>query len=233
GVVNNASFAPAPAPLAPGSIAAVFGSNLNDGSIITSSTIGPDGKLVTTLGGSSATVNSIPAPIFYSTPGQIGIQIPFELANLSFGTLRVTVAGETSEPVNIPISNFAPGIFTVNQQGTGLAAALHEDGVTPVTGGNPAHLNEVIVFFGTGLGVASPPLATGERSGGNPTSTPATATVGGVAAIVEFSGTAPGFVGLNQINVRIPAGIATGPAVPVVFNIGGQAANPVTIPVAP
>jgi len=79
GVVNNASFVPSPAPVAPGSIAAVFGSNLNDGPTVLFSSFGPDGKLVTSLGGASVTINNVPAPIFYSTPGQLGIQIPFEL----------------------------------------------------------------------------------------------------------------------------------------------------------
>lgn len=233
GVVNNASFAPSPAPMAPGSIAAVFGTNLNDGSSVLSSAIGSDGKLVTTLGGASVTVNGIAAPMFYSTPSQLGIQIPFEIANSSIGTIVVTVAGQTSAPQYISISNFAPGIFTTNQQGNGLAATLHQDGVTPITLVNPPHLNEVIVFFGTGLGLTSPSLATGELSAGNLTSTPVTATVGGVLATVEFSGTAPGFVGLNQINVRIPASITTGSAVEIVFSIGGQQSNVVTIPVSP
>lgn len=74
--MNSASFAPNPAPVAPGSIAAIFGSGLNDGSQVLSSSFGPDGKLITTLGGASVTVGGIPAPLFYSTSGQLGVQIP-------------------------------------------------------------------------------------------------------------------------------------------------------------
>ena len=232
GIVNNASFAQGS--VAPGSIAAIFGSNLTNGASLLSSSIGPDGKLVNVLGGTSATVNDTFAPMFYATPGQIGVQIPFEVAGLSSVFVRVFVDGQASLPVLVPIASFAPGLFTTNQEGTGAAAALHQDGVAPVTSDNPARLNEVIVFFATGLGVTSPALATGAPSGGNTTTvTAATATVGGIPATVTFSGTAPGFVGLNQVNIRIPAGVAPGGAVPVVLNIGGQQSGTVFLPVAP
>ena len=233
GVVNNASFAPSPAPVAPGSIAAVFGSNLNDGSTVLFSEFAGDGSLVRTLGGSSVTLNGVPAPLFYSTPGQLGIQIPFELAGQTSATIVVTVGGLSSAPRTVLLDAFAPGIFTANQQGNGIAAVLHQDGITPVTAENPARRNEVLVFFGTGLGTLSPALETGARSVGNLTATAATATVDGVAATVEFSGTAPGFVGLNQVNVRIPGNTRTAASIPVVLRIGGKQSNTVSIPVAP
>ena len=163
GVVNNGSFAPSPAPVAPGSIAAVFGTNLNDGTFVLGSSFESNGRLSTTLGGASATINNIPVPLFYSTPGQLGIQIPFETTGSS-ATIRVTVAGQTSVPRTVSIDTVAPGIFTTTADGKGTAAALHQDGVTPVTAQNPAHPNEVVILFVTGLGALSPPLATGEPS---------------------------------------------------------------------
>lgn len=233
GVVNNASYAPSPAPVAPGSIAAVFGSNMNSGSTVLSSSFGTDGKLVTSLGGTRVTINGIAAPMFYSTSGQLGVQIPIELAGQTSASIQVTVGNLTSQPINLPLDSAAPGIFTVNQSGTGIAAVLHQDGVTPVTTANPARRNEVVVFYGTGLGAVTPALTTGERSTGNRTVTAATVTIDGAAATVEFSGTAPGFVGLNQINVRIPANARQSSTIPVVLTIGGKQSNSVTIPVAP
>jgi len=79
GVVNNASFAAGTNPVAPGSIAAVFGTNLNDGSSVLFSSFGTDGKLVTTLGGAQVKINGVAVPLFYSTPAQLGIQIPTDL----------------------------------------------------------------------------------------------------------------------------------------------------------
>jgi uncharacterized protein (TIGR03437 family) len=233
GVVNNASYALSPAPLAPGSIAAIFGTNLNDGSTRSTSELGQDGKLVTTLAGASVTVNGIPAPLFYSTPFQLGIQIPVELAGVFSATVVVTTEEGTSAPQTISLDEFTPGIFAVGQQGFGRAAALHEDGVSPITGPNPARLGELVTFFATGLGGTVPPLDTGEPSEGNQALINATVFFDGIPALAEFTGTAPGFVGLNQINVRIPVSSTSGPDVPIVLSAGGKFSNEVTLPIAP
>jgi uncharacterized protein (TIGR03437 family) len=231
GVVNNGSFAPNPAPLAPGSIAAVFGNNLNNGTFVLGSSFGTNGRLVTTLGGSSATVNNIPAPMFYATPGQLGIQIPYELTG-GTATIRVTVAGQTSVPRTFNVDTVAPGIFTTTNDGKGTAALLHQDGVTPVTAGNPAKPNEVVISFLTGLGALSPALQTGEPAALNRAGNPVI-TVDGSAAEILFAGGGPGFVGLNQINFRIPPNTRTGAAIPVVLTASGKQSNAVTIPVGP
>ncbi len=232
GVVNNASFAPSPAPLAPGSIAAVFGTGLNDGSMVLFSSFDKEGKLATTLGGASVTVNGVPAPMFYSTPGQLGFQVPFELATASSATLKVTVAGQTSAAITVQVGGLAPGLFSTNQEGTGAAAALHTDGVTPVTAQKPAKPNEVIVLFGTGLGLLTPALPTGEAAKNNSTAVVPTITVDGKNADVQFAGAAPGFVGLNQVNLKIPSGTRSAPDIPVALSIGGKASNTVTIAVS-
>jgi len=232
GVVNNASFALSPAPVAPGSIAALFGTNLNDGSKVLFSSFGKDGKLVTTLGGASVTVDGIAAPLFYSTPGQLGIQIPFELDTNSAAKIQVTVAGVKSTTITIPVDGLAPGLFTITQDGKGEAAALHSDGKTSVTAAKPAKPGEIITLFGTGLGLVSPSLATGEPSTGNQTTVHPTVTVDGNSAVVKFSGAAPGFVGLNQVNVQVPAGTRTASDIPVVLAVGDKTSNTVTIAVS-
>jgi uncharacterized protein (TIGR03437 family) len=232
GVVNNASFAPSPAPVAPGSMAAVFGTSLNDGSMVLFSSFDKNGKLLTTLGGASVTVNGVPAPMFYSTPGQLGFQIPFELGTAGSATLKVTVGGQTSTAITVPVDGLAPGLFSTGQNGKGSAAALHSDGVTPVTPEKPAKPNEVIVLFGTGLGLLSPALPTGEAAKNNSTQVIPTITIDGKTADVQFSGAAPGFVGLNQVNVKIPAGTRTAPDIPVALTIGDKQSNAVTIAVS-
>jgi uncharacterized protein (TIGR03437 family) len=232
GVVNNASFAPSPAPVAPGSIAAVFGTSLNDGSSVLFSSFDKDGKLATTLGGASVSINGVSAPMFYSTPGQLGFQVPFELATSSSATLKVTVAGQTSADITLAVDGLAPGLFSINQEGNGAAAALHADGVTPVTAEKPAKPNEVIVLFGTGLGLLSPALPTGEAAKNNSTAVVPTITVDRKTADLQFSGAAPGFVGLNQVNVKIPAGTRSAPDIPIVLTIGEKQSNTVTIAVA-
>ena len=233
GVVNNASYAPSSSGVAPGSIAAVFGTSLNDGASVLSSALGADGNLVTSLGDAMVTIDGIVAPMFYSTPGQLGIQIPFELAGQSTAALRVTVGDQTSAPETIFLGSVAAGIFTANQQGTGLAVALHQDGATVITPQNPAHPGEVIALFATGLGPFAPPLETGTPATGNQTVMQPTASIDGLPATVEFSGAAPGYVGLYQINIRIPEGARIPTDIPVVLTIDGNRSNTVTTPVVP
>lgn len=227
GVVNNASYAPA---LAPGSIAAIFGQRLNEGSSVLSSFFGADGRLATALGGARVSVNNIAAPLFYSTPTQLGIQIPAELAGQTTATLQITVAGQPSAPVTISLTTTAPGIFTTTQDGRGAGAITHANGAQ-VTPQNPARPGDVVIIYATGLGTLNPPLATGAPAAGNTTLSLATVTFDGVAGAVEYSGAAPGFVGLNQINARIPASTRASNTVPVLVRIGGRDSNTVTIAV--
>lgn len=233
GIVNNASFAPSPSPVAPGAIAAIFGTGLDNGSQVLSSAFGANGKLVTTLGGASVTVGGIPAPMFYATPGQLGIQIPIELAGQTTADVQVTVGGLTSQARGVALQSLAPGLFTASQDGKGAAICLHSDGKTPVTAANPAHPSEQVVFYGTGLGAVNPPLTTGQPGAGNKTVVFPTMTIDGFSAEVVFSGAPSGFAGLYQLNVVIPELARTGSADAVLLSIGGVAASPVTLPVGP
>jgi uncharacterized protein (TIGR03437 family) len=239
GVVNNASFALHPAPMAPGSIAAIFGNDLNDGSEVANSGFGPDGKLLTLLGGASAKVNGVAAPVFYSFSGQLGVQIPFEMDGATTASIEVTTRGQTSPPRTIFIDSFAPGIFATNQQGTEQGAILIANsdilaapaGSIPGRTTRPAQRNENITIFATGLGMVNG-LETGAPSQGETTVTAAEVLIDNIPAQVLFSGTAPGFVGLNQINVTVPASTTIGNSVPVVVRIGGKQSNTVTIAVS-
>jgi uncharacterized protein (TIGR03437 family) len=58
-----------------------------------------------------------------------------------------------------------------------------------------------------------------------------TVTIGGVPALVTFSGLAPGFAGLYQVNAQVPSGTASGSSISVVIGIGGVQSNTVTIAV--
>ena len=55
--------------------------------------------------------------------------------------------------------------------------------------------------------------------------------IGGTNAEVSFSGLAPNFVGLYQVNVQIPPDAPTGDAVPLTLSVGGISSNSVTIAV--
>jgi uncharacterized protein (TIGR03437 family) len=239
GVVNNASFAAGSNPVAPGSIAAVFGTNMNDGSSVLFSSFGADGNLVTTLAGAQVTINGNPVPIFYATPAQLGIQIPTNLTGSS-ATIEVTIAGLTSAAQTLSVAPVAPGLFSTDQSGRGQGAVLIANtntlvaptGSIPGRESRPAKPGEFITIFCTGLGAVTPSLANGEPGKNNTTVDKPSVTIDGAPATLEFSGIAPGFVGLDQVNVQVPAGTRTANDIPVVLTIGGKQSNTVTIAVS-
>ena len=242
GTVNNASFAPGSTPLAPGTIAAIFGMSLDDGSMDAFSSIGADGKLITSLGGASVTFSGVsnPVPIFSAFPQQLNVEIPQELAGDTSATVQVTVNGKTSAPQFVPLGSFSPGIFTVPPGGSGQGAiqiansnpptfAAPQSSV-PGSAARAANIGEYITIFCTGLGSVTNPPATGAPASGTSTTVAMPqVTIGGVPAMVSFSGLAPGFVGLYQVNAQVPPGVTGGAAIPLLLSIGGVEANTVTV----
>ncbi|MBI2818882.1 MAG: CHRD domain-containing protein [Acidobacteria bacterium] len=227
-VVNIASYAAGTNPLAPGSIAAIFGKYLNAGPAAFFTSFGPDGKLITSLGGTQVTVNGIAAPIFYSTFTQVGIQIPSELSGETSASVQVTVGGKTSVSRTIALDAAVPGIFTLNQAGTGPATMLHQNGVSLVTAANPAQPNEVETLFGTGFGATSPALATGAPAVGNEVLNAPTATIDGLTVTPESAGRVPGFIGLDQLRVKIPVNVRSGSGLSLFITSGSRQSNTVT-----
>ena len=101
---------------------------------------------------------------------------------------------------------------------------------------NPVRRGSFIQIYATGAGETDPPLLPGEPApaNGNPlslTRVQPTVTIGGVEARVLFSGMAPGWVGLWQINAEVPLNVTPGPAVSLVVTAGGVSSNTVTIAV--
>jgi uncharacterized protein (TIGR03437 family) len=125
-----------------------------------------------------------------------------------------------------------PGVFTVN--GGGQAIVLNQDD-SRNTASNPARRGDFITVFATGQGLVNPPLATGQPAAVSPLSDVANVTVtmgGRQASDIFFSGMTPGFVGLLQINVRVPREVTPGASVPLLISIQGAQCQPgVTIAV--
>lgn len=144
-----------------------------------------------------------------------------EVRSLSSSVVRQTIT----------IATAAPGIFTTNQQGTGAGAILHAGDFRTVSESAPARPGEFISIFCTGLGPLTSPVADGNAAPYPPPETILTpeVRVGGIVANVSFSGLAPGFVGLYQVNIQVPLAAPTGNAVPLVLTSGGVSSNIVTI----
>ena len=230
GVINAASSAPG-APLAPGSIASVYGSFLLSAPVQPSQV-----PLPTNLDGLSLAFGTVDAPLFYASSGQVNLQIPWELAGQTQASLTAALAGQTSPPQTVTLAPFAPGIFSINGQGTGQGAIL-DSFYNLVTPSNPAGTGvTAILIYCTGLGAVANPPPTGAAAPLSPlsqTTTTPTVTIGGAPAQVLWSGLAPGTVGGYQVNALVPADAATGNAVPVFLSIGGAVSNTVQIAVQP
>jgi uncharacterized protein (TIGR03437 family) len=236
GTVNAASFQPGMA-LVPGSIAAVFGTSLGSGTTNNSGL-----PLPTTLGGSSVLFNgTTPAPLFFTSSGQINMQVPWEVEGPERTWATFTTSAGTSAPSTVTLAAFAPGVFTINAAGQG-AIQISSSGafaapVGSVPGANaaPVAKGDYLTIYCTGLGDVTNQPATGAPAPGGPnlaaTLTTPVVTIGGANATVSFSGLAPGFVGLYQVNVQVPAGAPSGNTVTLQLSIGGINASPVTIAV--
>lgn len=229
GAVNAASYA-AGAPLAPGSIVAVFGSFL-----LGEPSQSSDLPLPTDLSGLSVQFGGVAAPLFYASSGQVNVQVPWEMATQTTGPVSASLNGQAGAAQTVQFAPFSPGIFTVNDRGTGQGAIL--DGISNrmVDGSNPAVPGATILeIFCTGLGGVTIQQSTGIPAPVSPlpetTTTPAV-TVGGLPAKVLFSGLAPGYVGEYQVNALMPAAVFAGVAVPVGISIGGTSSNTATIAV--
>ncbi len=241
GIVNAASFAPNEA-LAPGSIVSVFGRNLAEGL-----NLATELPLSKRLGGATLVVGGIEQPLFFSSEGQINAQLPFDLTPNSRPQVVVrTQRGGGAEVIGVPepitIAVARPGIFALNAAGTGQGAVLLANsdviaapvGSIPGRAARPANRGEFLSIFCTGLGAVTNPPASGAAAAGDPLSETMAApsvTIDGVPATVIFSGLAPGFVGLYQVNVQIPSGVEPGPEVPLVLFQNGVPSNTVTVAV--
>lgn len=254
-VLNGASFATG-ARVAPGSLVAVFGSDL-----ATEDRLGMYPTIL--LPGSGViTINGVSAPLFdvVTTAGQINLLVPYEAPTTGSVPVVVTNPLGTSTAFQLGMAPAAPGIFRIpdpSRTGRANAAALFANTawrvgpssmaaaygwaqdckanrVAPgVLCGEPAAAGDSIQIYVTGLGRATAngnPVGNTLRTGdvapaaGDPlyrtVETPRV-TIGGVEAQVIFSGIAPGFAGLYQINVTVPPGVAPGDDVPVAVTIGG------------
>lgn len=227
GTVNDASYV---APVAPGSVAAVFGTNL----AASPSNSGESTPLPLSLGQSSVVIGGLAAPLYFASTGQINVQIPWELGGQTTVAIGATVAGAVSNSQTVSIAAFAPGIFSMDSTGTGQGAVLIAPGAQLAGPGTPVSRGSYISIFCTGLGAVTNQPATGAAALGSPLSwsvTTPTVSIGGVTSTVIFSGLAPGFVGLYQVNALVPSSISPGNTVPVFLSVGGATSNTVTIAV--
>ncbi|HKX32827.1 MAG TPA: hypothetical protein VJ302_34415 [Blastocatellia bacterium] len=165
---------------------------------------------------------------------QINYQLRWEAADSA--SIEVFYKGTQISSERVMVSSAAPGLFTINATGTGQVVAQNysvvPEGFSPNSNSNPVPQGGILVLYGTGTGgiidqetrrPATPEL--GEAVPATPlyvTPTLPSVTIGGKQARVLFSGLAPGYAGLWQINIQLDPETPVGEAVPIVINYGGQ-----------
>jgi uncharacterized protein (TIGR03437 family) len=181
-------------------------------------------------------VNNIPVPLLFLSPGQINAQLPFEVTGSA--TLTIHALGGVSEAFPFDTATAAPALFQSSfggQANPPLPIILRAFNQEPVTVSNPARRGDVLVLFGNGLGLVSPGLASGAAA---PLDTlfssvaKPVVTIGGRPAEVLFAGLAPGFVGLNQLNIVVPPDAPLDFGVTLQISSGGQTTEAVLARVA-
>jgi uncharacterized protein (TIGR03437 family) len=197
--VFSAAAANYPLELAPRMIVAVYGTQM------TSATV--------TAGGS-------PLTLFYTSTTQINALLPDNASGLTAITVQNSAGQNT---VNVYVGTAAPAIFTQDSSGSGPASALKASDQSLVTAANPLQPGDAVELYATGLGLTT------SSNGFDEAVQQPRVTVGGVACPATFAGAAPGYVGLDQINCTIPAGLASGSSVPVVITSGNRTSNTATL----
>ncbi len=195
-VLNGASYTEA---FAPGSWMALFGSSLAPAPAM-ASTI----PLPKTLGGVSVTVDGKPAALSYVSATQVNALIPFEIETEGFLRVPVVVTSPAGASKEFPIyvNRNAPALFTQNSAGTGRAL-IFDGAFRPV---DQPKQGDVVILYATGLGKTDPPASS--DSAAPPTShvvDDIEIFMGDQQAELLYAGLAPGFVGVYQLNVRVPS----------------------------
>jgi minor extracellular serine protease Vpr len=233
GVVNAASFERG-APVAPGSYIAIFGVGLSDTTMVFSTPYLPLSlaKVSVSFDAPSRGL-SLPGRIYFVSPRQINVQVPWELQGLNSVLLKVSIGWISSALYTLPLADYSPAFFE-RQDATGrrVIAALDEQ-YRVVDSTNPAQRGRVVQLFANGLGPVDPTPPTGEPTPAQPyhvTRVQPEVTIGGRRAQVQFSGLAPYIVGLYQLNVVVPADAPTG-LQEVKITIGGVTSKAALLPI--
>jgi len=215
--------------LAPGSYITIFGNALADATQVYSTPSLPVSLSFDSVSFDAGSI-SLPGHFHFVSPGQINVQIPWEFQGQKSAQMTVWSSYLGSATYTVPLASYSPGFFA----NSGNAAVIDQTSASIVTASNPAKRGDILQLYVNGLGPVSNTPASGDPAAGGPqlSQTPQlpTVTLGGTNLPVSFAGLAPGFIGLYQVNVTIPANAPTGNQ-PLVITIGGVSSPSANLPV--
>jgi uncharacterized protein (TIGR03437 family) len=208
------------APVAPGSLITVNGTNLSPINLATNEV-----PLPTALGDSCLTVNGVPLPMLFVSSNQINAQLPFNVDGSATMVLRTP--GGISDNYLFSILPAAPSVFRSGTAGpdTGIATVVRAENNELVTPTNPIHPGDTITIFATGLGRTTPNVDAGVPAPTSPQSSALiqpVVSLGGSQLFLSFAGLAPGQIGVYQINATVPGKVPEGMPIPLTIKQGGS-----------
>jgi len=226
-IVSAASYRPG---VAPNSLASIFGSRLANSTA--HAQLGANGQLPTVLAGASVQINGETASMLYVSPSQINFLVP---ADTVLGTAQLALQptpGATPILSTMQVGIVAPGLFSEDASGTGPGAILNAATFT-----GPPFLVETLQNSGTDKRTRLAVFATGLRYAGNLSQDPNQTNVAiqvqardssGNSYDVEYAGSAPGYFGLDQINLVLPAQADGAGVISLAIAAGDVLSNTVT-----
>lgn len=227
GAVVNAASGEA-AVVSPGGYISLYGVELGEGAVAAQSI-----PLPVSIGSTQVILSGRALPLSFAGPGQVNALVPYDLSVNTQHQVSVRRGSTSSSLEAVTVAPAQPAIYTLNQ--TGRGAGVIVDGLTNavITPQRPARRGDVLVIYANGLGAVSPPVALGAAAPlAGPLSrvvAPVSVRIGGVDTRVDFAGLAPGFPGLYQLNVVVPAAAPAGDEVPVTIETNGQTSPAVTL----
>ncbi|MFN0102831.1 MAG: hypothetical protein ACKV2U_12160 [Bryobacteraceae bacterium] len=216
---------------APGAFITIYGENLG-----LEPRLGFDkpGEFPLELGGVQVHFNGKAAPLLYTSPGQVNLQVPYDLDNSEY---RMTIRrGDlVSAPASLGVGSASPAVATVSGTGVGpgqVYRVVPDAAPAFATPANPARAGETILIVTTGLGATNPFFEEGKA-------VPAENQLAVTGMVQVLIGTqlatdvkaylAPGQIGIYFVSAVVPAGTPTGDAVPLVVRTNGVDSQTVTL----
>jgi uncharacterized protein (TIGR03437 family) len=219
-VVNGISLRPGA--IAPGEIVSIFP--------VGAGGLGPDagvtagfdagGMLPTVLAGVEVRVNEVSAPLFYAQSGQVNAQVPYAITASDAVAVTVVYRGKVAGAAKVQTAPSAPALLNV---------AINQDGSSNAET-QAAARGSWMTFYATGEGMTDGGVAgvAAQAPYAHPL-LPVSLKIAGVDAEILFAGSAPGMVGVMQINARVPAGFVAPGAAKVELTVGDVTAPATTI----
>ena len=208
-VLNRASMGHEPSTtkaVAPDSIAAALGGALAFTTV--QAQRNPDGTFPTTVGGTTVTVNGLPAQIFFVSPNEVHFHVPV-ITVLGTAEVIVTNSDGFQSRGNVTTLRAAPGVFTNTGDGLGDGTILNADTLQPGPF-DPTNGNLRLIVFATGV-----------RNG-----TTVSVSAGGRALTLESIVHTPNMPGMDEVHVLVPTDLRGVGKVDLVIRADGRDSNP-------